>query len=155
MATQIKNNIWTALKRNRQEFGVISSADITGTAAGQFGHPNGYPLCVPVGSDELIILNNVIYTYRYSTVAYGAGGDVTVKLSGGGAAVTGLISAGNSFGASANKDGIFYPLAAAVSTTTSVAKGLNLVAAVAFTQPGTAAGVIYYTINYSVYKTNL
>lgn len=128
----------------------ISSADITGSSAGQLGHANGYPLIAAGGATVGIELVSALVSFTYSTAQYGGGGNVTLNISGGGAALTGLISAANSFGAAANKIIQFVPLAAAAQNITSNT-GVNLVAASAFTQPGTAAGTIKAFVTYRVH----
>lgn len=135
-------------------FGVISSTDITGTAAGQFGHAQGYPIVTPVASNKVVIPKLIILAYDFSVAAYTAGGNVTLNNSGGGSARTGLISAANSFGAAADKLVSLLPLAAAGFNETA-GLGLNLVAAAAFTQPGTAAGIIRYICEYWEYPSQL
>lgn len=152
MADLIKNNTWNIAKHEYLAFGTISSADITGTAAGQFGHASGYPL-VTVPAGYVAELLGVIAIYDYSTAQYGAGGNVTINETGG-SAVTGLISAANSFGAASDKIVRWIPLAAAAANLTA-ALGWSLVAAAAFTQPGTAAGVIRYIVRYRMWQTNL
>lgn len=152
MADLIKNNVWNIAKHEYMAFGTISSADITGTASGQFGHANGYPL-VTVPAGYVAELVSAIAIYDYSTATYGGGGNVTINETGG-SAVTGLISAANSFGAATDKIVVWRPLAATAANLTA-ALGWSLVAAAAFTQPGTAAGVIRYIVRYRVWQTNL
>lgn len=153
MADVIKNNAWNIAKHEYMAIGTITSADITGTASGQFGHANGYPL-VTVPTGYVAELLSVIAIYDYSTATYGGGGNVTVNESGGGSAVTGLISAANSFGAATDKIVRWIPLSTAAANLTA-ATGWSLVAGAAFTQPGTAAGVIRYIVRYRVWQTNL
>lgn len=152
MADIIKNNTWNIAKHEYLAFGTISSADITGTASGQFGHANGYPI-VTVPAGYVAELLGVIAIYDYSTATYGGGGNVTINETAG-SAVTGLISAANSFGAATDKIVRWIPLAAAAANLTA-ALGWSLVSTGAFTQPGTAAGVIRYIVRYRVWQTNL
>ena len=129
----------------------ISSANITGTAAGQLGNASGVVLVPDPAAGSLIELVSVILSFTYSTAAYTGGGNITVN-SDGGSALTGLVSAANSLGASANKIVQFVPLSTVGNALVS-AKGLNLVAASAFTQPGTAAGTVIVYCNYRVYSS--
>lgn len=129
--------------------GTISSADITGTSAGQFGHAQGYPLVATPGANKALILLGVSLSYKFSVAAYTGGGNVTVNWSAGGAAFTGLVSAANSIAAASDKPLAFYPLTTAADVIVPNV-GLNLVAASAFTQPGTAAGIINYAVAYFV-----
>lgn len=135
-----------------QATGTISSADLVGTGAGQFGHANGYPLVAAQGAQNIVELISAIFHYDFSVAAYTGGGNTTVNISGGGAALTGLVSNANSFQSAADKVLMFVPLAATFIVPT-VNTGINLVTASAFTQPGTAAGVIRYVVNYRVHAT--
>jgi hypothetical protein len=129
--------------------GTISSADITGVGAGQFGHAQGYPLVATPGAGKALVLLNATASYRFSVAAYTGGGNTTVNIGSGGAALTGLISAANFAGAASDKPVTFPPLSTAgVALTANTS--LNLVTASAFTQPGTAAGTINYTVAYVV-----
>lgn len=134
--------------------GTISSADITGTAAGQLGHSQGYVLVPAYGSDTVVELVSAILELDYDTAAYTGGGNTTVNISGGGSAVTGIV--GNSSLVTGTSDKIvqLVPLAA-TNIAMTANKGLALVSASAPTQPGTAAGVIHYRVMYRVHKTNL
>jgi hypothetical protein len=128
----------------------ITAADIVATGAGKFGHANGYPLVASPGATKVLELLSAVMIYDYATAAYTAGGNITVNISGGGAALTGLISAANSVGAAADKIVGFVPL-----STTGIAltkdTGVNLVSSAAFTNPGTAAGVIRVKVAYRVH----
>jgi hypothetical protein len=127
----------------------ISAADLVDTGAGKFGHAAGYPLVADPGAGKVVELVGAVLSYTYGVAAYGAGGNITVNINGG-AALTGLISAANSVGASADKLVQFVPLAAAAQALT-VNKGLNLVSSAAFTQPGTATGTIKVFVTYRVH----
>ncbi len=131
---------------------LINAADIIATAAGKFGHASGFPLAV-IRADQVIELVSALMQTDRRTAAYTAGGNITVNLAGG-AAVTGLVSAANSLGAAADATHLFLPLAAAANALTAGA-GLNLVAAAAFTNPGTAAGVVRVRVRYRVHDLAL
>lgn len=131
----------------------ISAADIVSTAAGKFGHAAGVVLVADPGATKVIELVSAVVIYDYDTAAYTGGGNITIN-SNGGSALTGIISAANSVGAAADKLVYFQPLAAAAANIVAN-KGLNLVAATAFTQPGTAAGVIRVKVNYRVHTHGL
>ena len=88
-------------------------------------------------------------SYTYATAAYTGGGNVTVNINGG-AALTGVVSAANSLGAASSNIIQFVPLATAGIALTAN-KGLNLVAASAFTQPGTAAGTVKVFFAYRIH----
>ena len=152
MADLIKNNSWNILRHEQMAFGTITSADITGTAAGQFGHASGVPLvAIPPGYVGQLI--EAVAFYDYSTAAYGGGGNTTINETGG-SAITGLISAANSFGAASDKIVEWNKLSTAARNLTA-ATGWSLVSSGAFTQPGTAAGVIRYIVRYRLWATNL
>lgn len=87
-------------------------------------------------------------TCKYATAAYTGGGNLTIGWVGG-AAITGILSAANSFGASADKLYSFPPLStAAYALVKETALGLQT--ASQFTDPGTAAGTAECTIAYRV-----
>lgn len=147
--------IWTlteGLSSFQQATGVISSANITGVGAGQFGHANGVVMVAGQGLHNVIELESVIMHYDFITAAYTAGGNITVNNSAGGAAITGLVSAANSVGAASDKSVMFVPLSTAGIPLVENG-GLALVSSAAFTQPGTAAGVIRWVVNYRVHAT--
>jgi hypothetical protein len=132
----------------------ISSANITGTSAGQLGHANGYVLIAAPGAGKAIEFVSATVILDYSTAAYTGGGNVTVNYGGGGGALSGVVSAANSLGAAADKIAIVF---SAVPTNNQLVAntGLNLVAASAFTQPGTAAGVVRVQVLYRIHTTGL
>jgi hypothetical protein len=133
---------------------LIPAADIVATGAGKFGHAAGQPIVASPGVGSVLELLGAVLIFDYATAAYTAGGNVTVNISGGGAALTGLISNANSVGAAVDKIVQFQPLAAAAANLTADT-GFNLVSSVAFTQPGTAAGVIRVKVAYRVHATGL
>jgi hypothetical protein len=130
----------------------ISSANLVGTSAGQFGHASGVVLVADPGATKVIELVSAVMIYDYDTAAYAAGGNITVN-SNGGAALTGLVSAANSVGAAADNITVLMPLAA-TGATLAKNKGLNLVASAAFTTTG-AAGVIRVKVTYRVHTHGL
>jgi hypothetical protein len=131
----------------------IASAAITDTSAGQLGHADGVVLVAAPAAGKALELVSAVVIHDYAGAAYTAGGNVTVNWAGG-AAITGVVSAANSFGAAADKIYQLLPLAAA-GNAMSVATGLNLVAASAFTQPGGATGVGRVKVAYRVHTTGL
>ena len=134
--------------------GTISSANITGTSAGQLGHAEGFELIPAYGADKVVELVSVVLIMDFDTAAYTGGGNTTINVGSGGSAVTGLVSNANFIQTSADKIIQFVPLAATFLTLTAN-RGYNLVTASAPTQPGTAAGVIHYKAIYRVHSTNL
>lgn len=134
--------------------GTITSGDITGTGVGQFGHANGYPIVPGQGAAAVVELIAVMFVYDFDTAAYTLGGNITANRSAGAGALTGLISAANSVGAAGDRTVLLYPLTTAGINLT-LNEGVNLVSAAAFTQPGTAAGVIRYVATARVHATGL
>lgn len=134
--------------------GSISSANITGTSSGQLGHANGVELVAAGGTH---VINQLVYAVLindFSVAAYTGGGNTTINIGSGGAALTGLVSNANFIQAGADKVIEFVPLAATFNTYTEN-KGINLVTASAPTQPGTAAGVFRYIVGYRQLSTGL
>jgi hypothetical protein len=126
----------------------ISAADIVATDATKLGHAAGVPLVADPGAGKVVELISAVLSYSYDTAQYGDGGNVTININGG-AALTGVVSAANSLGAAADKIVQFVPLADAAGALTPN-KGLNLVAASAFTNPGTAAGTVKVFVTYRI-----
>ncbi len=123
----------------------ISSANITATTAGALGHASGVVLVAPTVG-KFVELISATLIYDYAGAGYSTGGNLTINQNGG-SAVTGVVSAANSLGAASDKIVVFAPLAA---TATPYVKnlGLNLVAATAFTNGGSATGVVRVKIAY-------
>lgn len=131
--------------------GTISAADIVSTSAGKFGHAAGQILVAGTAATVMEFIGLTLL-YDFSVAAYTAGGNITVNRSGGGAALTGLVSAANSVGNAADQVAVFRPLTTAAEVAV-VADGINLVSSAAFTQPGTAAGVIRWVAYYRSHLT--
>lgn len=129
--------------------GTISSANITGTSAGQLGNAAGAILIPAPGAGFSLQLEAVGLYYTFATAAYTGGGVVGIAWGSGGAAVTGTATYANSIGASANKANMFTLLSTAAIALVSNAS-LNLTVASAPTQPGTAAGTIAWEAWYRI-----
>lgn len=134
--------------------GTISSANITGTSAGQLGHANGFIMVPAPGTGYINQLVSAILINDFGVAAYTGGGNTTVNIGGGGAALTGLVSNANFIQAAADKIIEFVPLAATFNTYTNN-NPINLVTASAPTNPGTAAGVFRYEVFYRKIATGL
>ena len=133
----------------QQVTGSITSANITGTGAGQLGSTNGVVIVAAPGANLALELIDFGLYYTFATAAYTGGGNITLNWGAGGAAITGLISYANSVGAAANKGIYFVPLAAAATPIVGN-QSINLVSAAAPTQPGTAAGTIAWECRYRI-----
>lgn len=134
--------------------GTITAAQIIGTAAGELGHANGVIMVPAAAAGSINQLISAILINDFSVAAYTGGGNTTVNIGGGGAALTGLVSNANFIQAAADKVIEFVPLAATFNTYTT-ANPINLVTAAAPTNPGTAAGVFRYVVQYRVIATGL
>lgn len=131
----------------------IPAADIVSTAAGKLGHAAGQMLVAAPGAGKAMELLSALLIYDYAGAGYSAGGNLTVNWAGGGAALTGLVAAANSLGATADKVVLFVPLSTA-GIPMVVNTGLNLVASAAFTA-GSATGVCRVKVAYRVHTTGL
>jgi hypothetical protein len=131
----------------------ISSAAITGTAAGQLGHADGVVLVADPGATKVVEFVSAVLIYDYAGAGYATGGDITVN-SNGGAALSGIVSAANSLGSTSDKLVRFSPLST-IGVAMTANKGLNLVAASAFTNGGSATGVVRVKVAYRVHTHGL
>jgi hypothetical protein len=131
----------------------IASAAITGTSAGQLGHADGVVLVAAPGTGKALEFISAVVINDYATAAYTGGGNVSVNYAGS-VAGSGVVTFANSIGAAADKLAVVFPV---VPTNNQLIAntGLNLVAASAPTQPGTAAGVVRVKIAYRVHTTGL
>lgn len=132
----------------------ISAADIVSTSANKLGHAQGYPLVANPGADVGLEFVDAVLVCDFATHAYGNGGNLTINVNGGGAALTGLVSALNSLGAAADKVAIFRPLAAAAEVVVAN-KGINLVSSAAFTVDTGSAGVARIRVYYRLHTLGL
>ena len=112
----------------------LTNTTIVGNSAGDLGHAAGVTLVAAVAS-KIIEPIAIVINFTFATAAYTDGGNVSAKYSGG-VDATGVCSAANSFGAAASKINVLRPL----SGLSLVNTDLVLVAASAFTDPGTAVG---------------
>jgi len=87
-------------------------------------------------------------TIKYSTAAYTGGGNISIGWVGG-AALTGIASAANSFGKASDAILQFVPLSTAANTLVKET-ALGLQTAGQFTDPSTAAGTAEVTIAYRI-----
>jgi len=143
---------------NAQLFTVLTTltADtIVGTAAGDLGHADGVELVAAPGSGYALQFIRAIAIYDFDTAAYtGGGNDTSIRLGSGGAAITGVVTSANLLGAAGDKIVRFEPLStAALPVSVNVAISIN--STTAWTQPGTAAGVVRIYTTYRVITTGL
>lgn len=131
----------------------ISAANIVATTAGKFGHAAGVVLVADPGAGKVVEFVSAIMSTTFGTAAYTAGGDISINSNGvttGGTALTGVASAASTLGAGASNIAQFVPLGATGNVLVAN-KGLNLVAASAFTNPGTAAGTVKVIVTYKIH----
>lgn len=138
----------------RMAEGTITAAQIISTAAGGLGHANGFIMVPAPGTGKINQLLSAILINDFAVAAYTGGGNTTVNIGGGGAALTGLVSNANFIQSAADKIIEFVPLAATFNVYTNN-NPLNLVTASAPTNPGTAAGVFRYKVSYRVISHGL
>lgn len=133
----------------------LTATTIVGTSAGDLGHASGVELVAAPGAGFALQFIRAIAIYDFATAAYTGGGDDTsIRIGGGGAAITGIVTSANLLGASGDKIVRFDPLAAAALPVTANA-GISINSTTAWTQPGTAAGVVRIYTTYRVITTGL
>lgn len=116
-----------------------TAAQMILTTAGSLSHANGL-IVVPAAPTGFVnTLERLTVSYTFNTAAFTGGGNTTVNIGGGGAALTGLIATTSLWQSGSNVVYEFRPLTT-VPTPMTTAQSINLVTASAITQPGTAAG---------------
>ena len=154
----------TAWKTNRNspvassiitEERTLTATEIVGTAAGDLGHASGAELVSAPGAGYMLEFISAVCMYDFDTAAYtGGANDTSIRIGSGGAALTGAVTDANSLTAAGDKIYSFVPLSTAalpLSTNT----GISMNATTAYTQPGTAAGVLRVQTSYRIHKTGL
>lgn len=131
----------------------ISAANIVATSAGALGHANGVALVAAPGTGFALEHLSSVIILDFGVAAYTDGGNVSVNYTGS-VAASGVVSAANSVGGAADK--IAVVLGVVPTNNQLIANtGLNLVAASAFTNPGTATGVVRVKTAYRIHATGL
>jgi hypothetical protein len=132
----------------------LTATEIVGTAAGDIGHASGATLVTNASSAYTLEFVSAVAVYDFATAAYtGGANDLVVAIGSGGAAISGVCSTANLLGAAGDKIVYFLPLATA-AVPMSVGTGISL-RGTAYTQPGTAAGVVRVYTTYRVITTGL
>ncbi len=132
----------------------LTAAEIVGTAAGDIGHANGATIVAAPASGFALEFLSAVIVYDYATAAYtGGANDLIIAQGSAGAAITGVVTTAQLLGAAGDKVVQLYPLATAAQALT-VGTGISL-RGTAYTQPGTAAGVLRVQISYRVHTTGL
>ena len=133
----------------------IPSADIVSATAGKLSHAAGQILVAAPAAGKAIEFISATLIYDYAGAAYGGGGDLTIRFSGGGTVLSATVTAANSFGSASDKVAVFQPLDTAGGILLTTAAGLNLVSAsVPFTL-GSATGVGRVKVSYRIHTTGL
>jgi len=133
----------------------LTATEIVGTSAGDLGHASGAVLVAGVSSAYAMELVSAVAIYDFSTAAYtGGGNDTTINIGSGGAILTGVVTSANLLGAAGDKIVLFKPLSTA-ALPLSVGTGLSMNSVTAWTQPGTAAGVLRVQVSYRLHTTGL
>jgi hypothetical protein len=117
----------------------LAAADLIATAAGKLSHANGLIVVPAAPTGYVNVLHRLIVSYTFGTAAFTGGGNTTVNIGGGGAALTGLIATTSLWQSGSSVIYEFKPLST-VATPMTTAQSINLVTASAITNPGTAAG---------------
>lgn len=144
---------------NVTEFTVLTTltaTEIVGTAAGDIGHANGATLVAAPTSDYALEFVSAVIVYDFATAAYtGGANDLVICYGSGGAALSDVSNTADLLGAAGDKV-LFQP--ASLSTGSGVpmpvGTGLSL-RGTAYTNPGTAAGVLRVYTTYRIITTGL
>lgn len=132
----------------------LTAAEIVGTAAGDIGHASGATLVTNPSSDYVLEFVSAVAIYDYATAAYtGGANDLVIAIGSGGAAISGVCSTANLLGAAGDKIVYFVPLATA-AVPMSVGTNISL-RGTAYTNPGTATGVLRVYTTYRIITTGL
>jgi len=119
-----------------------------------FAHANGMVLVEGVGTGYVLEFVSALLVFDGDGTGYTAGGDVTINIGGGGEALTGLVSAANSFGNAGDRIYMFKPLSTA-AISLPVNTSINIVSSVAFTNVGVSGATAKVHIAYRVHATGL
>lgn len=130
----------------------LTAAEIVGTAAGDIGATAGAPL-VAAQAGKILEFVSAVLIYDYDTAAYTGGGD-DVVIRQGTTAVSAAIAKADLLADTADDIAYVNALSAADIKLTANST-INLFAGTAFTQPGTAAGVLRCKVAYRVHTSGL
>ena len=128
----------------------LTSAEIVGTSAGDIGATAGAELVAAPGAGKIIEFVSAILSYDYDTAAYTGGGDDLV-IRQGTTAMTAPIAKADLL-ADTEDDIAYVNALSAGDIKVTANSALNLFAGTAYTQPGTAAGVLRVVCNYRIHS---
>lgn len=141
---------------NVTEFTVLTTltaTEIVGTAAGDIGHANGATLVAAPTSDYALEFVSATIIYDFATAAYtGGANDLVVALGSAGAAVSSAITSANLLTAAGDKVLTIKAIPTEIPLTVGTALSLR---GTAYTNPGTAAGVLRVYTTYRIITTGL
>ena len=122
---------------------------IATTTAALSDTTNGLTVVPAAAAGFVNILHKLVVSYTFKTAAFTGGGNTTVNIGGGGAALTGLIATTSLWQSASSVIYEFKPLST-VATPMTTAAAISLKTASAITNPGTAAGSCKIYCWYSV-----
>lgn len=129
----------------------LTATQIVGTAAGDIGHTDGAILVAAPSSAYALEFVSAVLIFDYATAAYtGGADDCAIRV--GSTAVSTAITDTNCIKATGDK--VFRLGAIDTEISLGVGSTINF-AGTAFTQPGTAAGVLRAYVTYRQYTTGL
>lgn len=129
----------------------LTATEIVGTSAGDIGHANGAILVAAPSSAYALEFVSAVLIFDYATAAYtGGANDMVIRV--GTVAQTTAMTDTNCI--TANGDKVFRLGAIATEKSLPVGSTINL-AGTAFTNPGTAAGVLRVKVTYRTITTGL
>jgi len=131
----------------------LTATEIVGTAAGDIGHANGATLVAAPSSDYALEFVSATLIYDRATASYGGGADdLVIAIGSGGAAFTSAITDANLLTAAGDKVLTIKSISTELPLTVGTAISLR---GTAYTNPGTAAGVLGFYTTYRKILTGL
>jgi len=131
----------------------LTATEIVGTAAGDIGHANGATLVAAPSSDYALEFVSATLIYDRATASYGGGADdLVIAIGSGGAAFTSAITDANLLTAAGDKVLTIKSISTELPLTVGTAISLR---GTAYTNPGTAAGVLRVYTTYRKILTGL
>lgn len=126
----------------------LTAADMIDTAAGKLSHANGLIVVPAAPTGYVNVFHRAIVSYTFATAAFTGGGNTTINIGAGGAALSGLIATTTLWQNASSIIQQFVPLSTVAFPITKETS-INLKTASAITNPGTAAGTAQVTVWYS------
>jgi len=131
----------------------LTATEIVGTAAGDIGHASGATLVAAPSSDYALEFVSATLIYDRATASYGGGADdLVIAIGSGGAAFTSAITDANLLTAAGDKVLTIKSISTELPLTVGTAISLR---GTAYTNPGTAAGVLRVYTTYRKILTGL